>query len=155
MAPVSGKLKAAIQSGRYDTIQLDVVTGVLAGNTTHEFTASEDDSEVNTVNVTPSDASLPIEAQLMMIRPVVVVGSTDSDFFIHEDGDRQDVDEVIRITSLDVNTGPQTFQPGGGMGVPFLNQDGNNGLWFRIEENSGNNSSYAIRIRFIDVLSPQ
>lgn len=156
MSVVDAEIKRAIEASK-DTIQLDVVTNALGGSATHEFTASADDAEVSAVALRP-DVSLPIEAQIMLVRVIVNSGSTDSDFLIHEDDDRQDIDEVVRITGLSSSDDPQTFQPGGGVGVQFLNQNvpPDNQIYFTIIENSGAAASvYTIRIRFIDVLSPQ
>lgn len=164
MTAINAEIKKAIIAAN-DTNQLEIVTETLGGSTSHDFAVDADasDSNVNTVVTIPSDAGIPTEAQILMIRPVVLAGSTDSDLFIYEDDDRQKIDEVVRITGLSANDNVQTFQPGGGNGVPFLNQNvaqivagtTTPELYFTITENSGAPASvYQIRIRYIDVLSP-
>lgn len=134
-----------------NTKQVTITTEQLSGNQTHDFDIDENDSNVSSVDFKPSDETLPNEALIMMVRPIVVSGSTDSDFFIFEDDDREGVDEALRITGLSVNDNVQTFQPGSAQGAPFQNQDDANQFHLRVDENSNTQSQYTFRIRWLDL----
>lgn len=139
---------------RDDTKQVTFTTTTLSGSQTHDFTITSTDSKIDTINFKPSGASLPKRALILLVRPIATSGTTDTDFLIHEDNDREDIDEVIRITGLSNADSPQGFQPGNGMGADFDNQD-DEGTWYgRLVENSGNDSQYTIRMRWVDLTVP-
>jgi len=149
MVGVTSILQALKEST--DTVQATITTNELAGNTTHEFSLSEDSDKVDTVTLRPSDSDPLQEGNITLVRPIVQSGSTNSDVSIFESSSRDPVDEVIRIEGVSVNDPVQTFQPGDAQGVQFENQEGENQIYLTLDEQSGNASVYIIRIRWSTV----
>lgn len=149
MVGVATVLEALQRSA--ETNQVTLTTNTLSGSTTHDLQIDKNDDKVDTVNFKPSDATLPDEGILYMVRPIVSSGSTDTDLFIYEDSDRESIDEVLRIEGLSTNDGTQTFQPGSGTGIPFQNQNDKEEWYLTLDELSGNDSQYEIRLRWFDV----
>lgn len=136
---------------RADTVQVTFTTVELNGGTTHNFKLDETDSKIDSVDFKPSDGSLTSEALITLVRPIVISGSTDTDYFVYEDSSRDQVDEVLRIENLSVNDSVETFQPGLGQGVPFENQEGDSDWYLTLDELSNTASKYQIRMRLFDV----
>lgn len=136
---------------RADTRQLTLTTETLAGGQTHDFVADEEDEKVESIEFKPGNAGIPQEGVLFVVRPLIVSGSTDSDFLIFEGESRNNIEEILRIVALDTNDSAQTFQPGSGSGVQFENQDGENEWYFRLVENSSVDVKFKVRMRWLDV----
>lgn len=136
---------------RADTRQLTLTTETLAAGQTHDFTASEEDDNVESVEFKPGNVDVAQEGVLFVVRPLVVSGSTDCDFSFYEDESRDDIEEVIRIAGISSADGAQTFQPGSGTGVQFENQEEEKTWYFRLEENSATDVKFKLRMRWLDV----
>lgn len=134
-----------------DTQQLTLKTTTLSGNQTHDILIDENDDKVDSLTFTPSDVTTPDEALILLVRPVVASGSTNSTLYLHEKSNREDVSEVIRIQNLSTSDPVETFQPGTGNGIQFQNQDGNDEWYLRIREDSGIDAEYEVRFRWFDV----
>lgn len=137
-----------------DTEQVTFTTTTLSGGSTHNIELDVGNNKIDTLSFLPNGIDTPSRATIFLVRPLVDSGSTDTDFFIYEDSGRNDVSEVFRIESLSVNDGVSSFQPGGGAGVPFRNQSGENRWYLKFVENSGNDSVYKVRMRWIDLSEP-
>lgn len=133
-----------------NTVQATIRTGTLAGGQTHDFVLREEDSTVENLSILPPDAEQLNEGKIILLRPIVASGSTDTDLYIHESDERSDIDEVLRVEGLSTNDKVQTFQPGNADGAQYENQEDESNIYFRIEENSATDSEYLIRIRWIN-----
>jgi len=136
---------------RADTRQLTLTTTTLKGGKTHDFKATEDDEKVESVEFKPGNIDVAEEGVLFVVRPLVVSGTTNADFIFFEDSTRDDIEEVIRIEGLDIADKAQTFQPGSGTGIQFEIQDGEKEWYFRLKENSGLDTQFKVRMRWLDV----
>lgn len=149
MVGVNSILQALKEST--DTVQATITTTELAANQTHEISLTSDDQKVDEINFRPTGSDPIQEGKIYLVRPIVQSGSTDTDLTIYESSDRDDVDEVIRIADLSVNDAVQSFQPGSAQGVQFENQEEENQLYITLDENSGIDSVYTIRLRWSTV----
>jgi hypothetical protein len=136
---------------RADTRQLTLTTETLAGGQTHDFQADIEDPKVESIDFRPDDVGIPQEGVIFVVRPLIISGSTDTDFLLFEDDSRNDIDEILRISTIDANDSAQTFQPGSGTGVQFENQNGENEWYFRLVENSSTDAKFKVRMRWLDV----
>lgn len=136
---------------RAATRQLTLTTETLAGGQTHDFVADEDDEKVESIEFKPDNVGIPQEGILFIVRPLVLTGSTDSDFLFHEDESRDGIEEVFRISAISSADAAQSFQPGSGTGVQFENQQGENEWYFRLIENSTTDVKFKVRMRWLDV----
>jgi len=150
MAGVTTHLEALKR--QTDTNQVTFTTVELSGNESHEFKLDGSEPEIENIQFKPGNVGPAQEGVLLMVRPVVKSGgSTNTTFSIHEDPDRDDIDEVVRLENLNEADLAQTFQPGAGQGVQFENQLGEEEWYITLNELSGVDSVYTIRLRWLDV----
>jgi hypothetical protein len=136
---------------RSDTRQLTLTTKTLEGGEIHEFSSDISDNKVESINFRPSDVDVASEGVLFVVRPLVLSGSTSSNFTFFEDESRDPIEEVLRIDDIGVNDNTQTFQPGSGTGVQFEIQTGEKEWYFTLDERSGNDVKFKFRMRWLDV----
>lgn len=139
-----------------------VETNTVSANDTTLFEVSEEEDIISNLDFTPEDRDLPKYGRLVAIRVNVVSGSTDTTLSIYEGEDGNAIDQTAQIQNLDTSSSPESFTLGGDSGFPFVNQEDENTLHLEIDELSGSNSEYEIKliwsnvgIKTIDALSLQ
>jgi hypothetical protein len=128
-----------------------VVTNEISPNSVQEFTADERDSFVKQVQLTEKDSNLPGVARLISIKLNVRGFSTESSFKVHQASQRREIDRVISIRNESVDSTPNSFLIGGGIGTPYINKDNENQIYFTVEEESGNTAEYDIEFNWLNV----
>lgn len=156
----SGPVQARLRGGTdyAELSQLGLVnvatittTSISSGATGVQFEASEDDSQVDTVNLTPSDAILPKRARIVSIKPNVSSGSTDMDVKLVQSDTFNEIDQVVNVSGVNVNEEPSGYVLGGGLGTPFANKQEENAMYFEVDENSGNSTVLQIEVAWYGI----
>lgn len=128
-----------------------VITKQIEPNGLRKFPADERNSFVKSVELQNPDAILPTVARLINVKVNVRGSSTDTDISIHQSSERREIDRVLQINREDVNTTPNTFLIGGGIGTPFVNKDKESQIYFTIDEKSGNTAEYDIEFNWLNI----
>lgn len=128
-----------------------VTTNAVSASGTELFEISEDEDIVDSVSFIPDDRDLPSFGRLINIRVNIKSGSTDTTLSIYEDESGSDIHQVTEITNLDTNDSPESFNLANGSGLPFVNQNEENKLYLQIDEISGNQSEYEIKLLWSNV----
>ena len=138
------------QIGKFVTATVSI--NEINANGTEQFTISEDESIVESVDVIPGDSELPNRARLISVRVNVEDGtSTDTDVKVYQSNGFEQINEVVRITELAAADTPDTFLLAGGIGTPFTNKQGEHNLHVEIDENSGNTATYELEINWLNI----
>jgi len=130
---------------------LTLKTNEISANTTAQFNASEDDDLVDTIQLTPEDATLPNRARIVHVKANVVSGSTDSDLRVIQSETFNAIEQVVDISGLTINDNPNSYILGGGLGMPFVNKEEESEAYFEIVENSNNASVYEIEMSWYSI----
>jgi len=128
-----------------------VITKEIDPNTTRQFIADERSDFVNSVELSDTDVILPTIARIISLKVNIRGNSTNSVIRVHQSSQRREIDRVIQISDESVDATPNTFLLGGGIGVPFINKDDEEQIYFEIEEKSGNTSEYDIEFNWLNV----
>lgn len=128
-----------------------IATDTIDANATETLSASESDNLVSSVNIKPESAELPKVARLIGAKVNISQGSSDSRVAVFQSGDFNEIDQVISISSLTQSSTPETYILGSGIGTPFINKEDENQVHFKIEENSGADSTYEIELYWANI----
>jgi len=128
-----------------------IETGTVSSNGTELFEISEGEDIVDSLTFTPSGEDLPKFGVLKVIRVNIESGSTNTTLTIYEDESGNDIDQAAQITNLDSADSPESFTLGESGGLPFVNQQDQNTLHLEIDELSGNDSEYEIKLIWSNV----
>jgi len=123
-----------------------VETNTVSGGTTEFFEVSEDEDIVSSIEKIPEDRDIPRFARLVTIRLNIPSGTTDTTLSIYEDESGSNIDQVARIENLDSADSPESFSLSSANGLPFVNQQDENKLYLEIDELSGVNTDYEIKL---------
>lgn len=135
--------------GRFSTLTLS--TNEVAANDTVQFAASSSENIVSSVDILPEEEDKPKMARAISLSVNVASGSTDSRIAMFQSSGFEEINRVVSISALDVNTTPESYNLGGGIGTPFMNKQQENEVHFLIEENSGNASTYDIELSWANI----
>lgn len=130
-----------------------IETGTVSANATELFEVTEDEDIVDSVTFSPTDRELPKFGRLIAIRVNIESGSTNTTLTIYEDESGNDIDQTAQITNLDISDSPESFTLANSSGLPFVNQQDENTVHLEIDELSGNNSEYEIKLIWSSVNS--
>jgi len=128
-----------------------VVTEEIGANATETFTASESDNLVDTLDIYPDTANLPKVARLIAAKINIASGSTDSAVSVFQSPNYNEIDQAISVSKLTESDTPETYVLGSGLGTPFVNKEGENQVYFQVEENSGNATVYEIELYWVNI----
>jgi len=135
--------------GRFAT--LTITTSEIDANGTEQFSASESEDVVDTFNLTPSNTDLPNIARVIGLKVNVSSGSTDSRISVYQSQDFNEIDQVVAVKELSESTTPESYMLGSGLGTPFINKEGEDQVYFQVEENSGVASEYGIELYWANI----
>lgn len=138
-----------LKGGRFTTAT--IVTQEIDPDSNKQFKASEEDEFVDTVEITPEGHDLPLIARLISVKVNVRGSSTDSRVIVYQSSARDEIDQVADISDLSVSDTPQTFTLGAGLGIPYVNKDRENQIYFEVEELSDNSSEYDIEVNWVNI----
>lgn len=130
---------------------LTLKTNQVSPNSTVQFSASEEDSLIDTLDITPEDVSLPNRARVVHVKANVSSGSTDSRVRVYQSETFNEIEQVVDINGLVVTDSPDSYVLGGGLGVPFVNKEQESDVYFEISENSNNASVYEIEMSWYSI----
>jgi len=130
-----------------------IETGTLSANATELFEVTEDEDIVDSITLSPADRELPKFGRLLSIRVNIVSGSTDTTLTVYEDESGNAIDQTAQITNLDISDSPESFTLANNSGLPFVNQQDENAVHLEIDELSGNDSEYEIKLIWSSVNS--
>lgn len=130
-----------------------IETGTVSANATELFEVTEDEDIVDSVTLSPTDRELPKFGRLIAIRVNIESGSTNTTLTIYEDESGNAIDQTAQITNLDISDSPESFTLANSSGLPFVNQQDENTVHLEIDELSGNNSEYEIKLIWSSVNS--
>lgn len=128
-----------------------VFTNEISANQTKQFSADESDDFVDKVEVVNPNAILPGVARLVSVKFNIQGSSTDTTLKIHQSSSRREIDKVVEIVDESVDTTPNTFIMGGGVGTPYANKDGEEQIYFEVEEKSGNPAEYQVEFNWLNI----
>jgi hypothetical protein len=137
------------QIGRFSTVT--VSTGSIDPNGQEKFRASEEESFVESVDIIPEGIDLPKRARIVSVKVNVKGSSTNSTFRLFQSDQYNEIDQVVEIDGLTVSGTPETYNLGGGIGIPFINKEEENQIYFDIEELSGNSSQYSVEVNWLNL----
>lgn len=123
-----------------------VETNTVSGGTTEFFEISEDEDIVSSIEKIPEGRDIPRFARLVTIRINIPSGTTDTTLSIYEDESGSDIDQVARIENLDTADSPESFNLSNSNGLPFVNQQDENKLYLEIDELSGVDTDYELKL---------
>lgn len=123
-----------------------ITTNAINSNASVQFEGSEDDDQVDTLTLTPSDTALPKRARIVSFKVNVASGSTDLDVKLVQSETFNEIDQVVNVTGVDVNDDASAYVLGGGLGTPFVNKQEENAFYFDVDENSGNSTVLEIEV---------
>ncbi|EGQ44096.1 MAG: hypothetical protein J07AB43_01550 [Candidatus Nanosalina sp. J07AB43] len=135
--------------GRFSTLTLK--TNEVASNDTVEFPADSGEAIVSSVDILPEGEVKPKTARVLALTLNISSGSTDSSVSMFQSSGFEEINRVASVTALSQGGTPSTFNLGGGLGNPFTNKQGENEVYFKIEENSGNPSTYEIELNWANI----
>lgn len=138
-----------LRFGRFSTAT--VVTGEVSASGSEEFSASGDEGFVQELTTVPEDADLPDIARFVAIKVNVRGSSTNSEIKVFQSEERNEIDQVIAIEEISVNSTPETYVLGAGMGIPFANKERDNDVYFEVNEKSDNPAEYDIEINWLNI----
>lgn len=138
-----------IKFGRFTTLTLK--TEKVEANGTEQFKASTEDDIVASTDIVPDNGVLPGTARVVAVKFNVRSGSTDSSIKVFQSNSYDEIDQVVFIESLDIDTTPETYILGAGIGTPFTNKEGENQVYFEVDENSGTASEYDIELNWLNI----
>jgi len=133
-----------------------ITTNQVSGSSTEQFKADEGDAIVDSVELTPETTSLPKNARIVSVKVNAVVvdsnnPSTDSDFAVYQSSSYNEIEQVVSVSNIDVEDNPTTYILGGGLGMPFINKEGDNQIYFEFEELSGNIVEYSLELTWYSI----
>jgi len=98
------------------------------------------------------DLSFPApEASLIYIAIAAESGTTDCDLSIHESTDYDLTDQIFRATGISINDNtPTGGRPSTGS-IPYGEENGNSTIHIKTVENSGNDGTLLLKIRYLEV----
>lgn len=135
--------------GRFSTLTLS--TNEVGANSTVQFSANTAENIVSSVEINPEGEDKPMMARVIALKLNVSSGSTDSSIAMYQSSDYNEIDRVVSVSSLDVSSTPESYNLGGGIGTPFTNKEGENEVYFQVDENSGNASRYDIELNWLNI----
>jgi len=128
-----------------------VITNQIQANATEEFQADESDDIVKSIEKQNPDAPLPGFARLIDVKINVRGNSSNLDIEIFQSESYREIDRVVRISQESVSATPNNFTLGAGIGVPYVEKDGGNQIYFRVEENSGSTCEVDIEFNWLNI----
>jgi len=138
-----------IKFGRFTTLTLK--TEEIEANGTERFKASTEDDIVTSTGIVPEDGVLPGTARMVAVKFNVRSGSTNSSIKIFQSNSYEEIEQVVSIRDLDINSTPETYILGAGIGTPFTNKEQENQVYFQVDENSGIASEYDIELNWLNI----
>jgi len=129
----------------------EIITEELSANSTEQFKFDESDDFVKEANKLRDESLLPVFARLIDIKVNVRGSSTESAIRVFQSNSYREIDQVVNVGDNTVANTPSTFTLGSGIGVPFVNKQEEEQIYFEIEEISGNPSSYDIEFNWLNV----
>jgi len=141
----------SIRRELYSFNSVTIETGSVSANGTELFEVDEDEDIVSSLTYTPTDENLPKFGRFLAIRINIESGSTNTTLTLYEDETGNAIDQTAQITNLDANDSPESFVLGGDAGIPFVNQQDENTVHLEIDELSGIQSEYEIKLIWSNV----
>lgn len=128
-----------------------VITNQIEANATEEFKADTGEDIVKDIERENPDAPLPGFARLIDLKLNIRGNSSDVDVLIHQSSDRREIDQVVKVTGESVSATPNSYTLGAGIGVPYVEGEGGNQIYFTVEENSGSTCEVDIEFNWLNI----
>jgi hypothetical protein len=128
-----------------------VITKQIQANTTEEFKAEESEDIVKSIEKESPNAPLPGFARLIDVKLNIRGNSSDVDVEIFQSETYREIDRVVKIREESVSDSPSNYTLGAGIGVPYVEKDGGNQIYFRVEENSGSTCEVDIEFNWLNI----
>lgn len=128
-----------------------VITEQISANATEQFKADDSEDIVKDVQIHNDDAPLPSFARLIDVKINIRGNSTDVDVAVYQGDQFREIDQVIRVEGENVSDSPSTYTLGAGIGVPYVERDSENQIYFEVAEKSGATCEVDIEFDWLNV----
>jgi hypothetical protein len=137
------------QAERFETVTFK--TKEISPDGSRQFSISESEDFIESLNITPGDSKLPIRAKIISVKVNLKGSSSDTTLKIYQSEQYNPINSVIEIAGIAVADSPETYTISEGAGTPYINKEEENEMYVELSENSNAPCKFDIEISWVSI----